>query len=314
VATFRQLYARRWVRYALAVLLLGLVTLRIQPQHVAHAASSTRPALLVGALLLTAPFLTIKIVRWHLMLHSAHVEVTGRESATSLLGGMGLSLLTPARLGELVRVAYLPAAARWRIGGLVMVDKAFDVLALTILSVPGAWALLGPGAGAVFGAGALAGIAIVARPEVVSTLLRRASGRFPAQDKSDQVISSLDALSARAVILFLLLTFASFAVVLIQFALLLASWKSVSASIVLLTFPIVVLTNVVPITVGGLGVREATAALLLAHYGVPGADAAVAAFLMFALNTALPGVLGALLLPAPSGAVPVQPKRTAEQP
>jgi uncharacterized membrane protein YbhN (UPF0104 family) len=84
------------------------------------------------------------------------------------------------------------------------------------------------------------------------------------------------------------------------------SWRSWSLDIVVLTFPLVVLTNVLPITIGGLGVREAAAAALLSHYGVSPADAALAALLMFGINTALPGIVGATLLPA-AGARPVAP-------
>jgi uncharacterized membrane protein YbhN (UPF0104 family) len=82
------------------------------------------------------------------------------------------------------------------------------------------------------------------------------------------------------------------------------SWRSPSFDIVFLTFPLVILTNVLPLTVGGLGIREGAAAALLSHYGVPTAEAALAAFLMFAINTALPGLVGALLLPALPGRSP----------
>jgi hypothetical protein len=50
----------------------------------------------------------------------------------------------------------------------------------------------------------------------------------------------------------------------------------------------------------------------MAHYGVSAADAALAAFLMFALNTALPGLVGALLLPAARPGA-TQHARTLEQ-
>jgi uncharacterized membrane protein YbhN (UPF0104 family) len=53
-----------------------------------------------------------------------------------------------------------------------------------------------------------------------------------------------------------------------------------------------------PVTIGGLGIREGAAAWLLSRYGVPTAEAALAAFLMFSINTALPGLIGAFLLPA----------------
>lgn len=140
---------------------------------------------------------------------------------------------------------------------------------------------------------------IVYMPRAVAAALGRLTPRLPGQAKLDQVLTSLDALSASATTIFLGLTLAAFLVVLAQFAIVLSNWHTSSLAIVALTFPLVILTNILPVTIGGLGLREATAAILLARYGVPAADAALAAFLMFAINTALPGIVGAFLLPAP---------------
>jgi uncharacterized membrane protein YbhN (UPF0104 family) len=262
----------------------------------------------VLALALTVPFLYLKSVRWYLMLRASGVEAGFGDATLSLIGGMGLALLTPARLGEIVRAAYLPDPRKWKIGGLVMLDKGFDVLVLAALSVVGAFALLGRPLGGLLAAGTLVGLLALYRPAVVLRLLHRASASLPLRGKLESAWSSLECLSTGATSAFLALTLASFAVVLVQFGLLLGSWKTVSPEIVFFTFPLVILTNVLPVTIGGLGVREGAAALLLSHYGVPPAHAALAAFLMFAFNTALPGVAGAFLLPA----VRIQPRPPAK--
>jgi uncharacterized membrane protein YbhN (UPF0104 family) len=222
---------------------------------------------------------------------------------------MALALVTPARLGELARVAYLRDPQKLRIGGLVMIDKGFDVLALACLSVAGAWAWLGPWVGLLFAAVSLAGLAIVFEPAPLSGLLHLASARTPLRVKLERVWSSLESLGPRSSAVFLLLTLLAFGVVLLQFGVILLSWHSWSLNIVFLTFPLVILTNVLPITIGGLGVREAAAAVLLARYGIPSSQAVTAAFLMFGINTALPGLVGALVLPpgarSAAGAAPL---------
>lgn len=291
------LYANRWVRYGLSALLLGIVLLKIQPEHLGAALGSANFGYLAIALVLTVPFLALKALRWHLMLEAAGIDATFSEATVSLLGGMGLALITPARLGELVRVAYLPSAAKWKAGGLVLIDKAFDVLVLAGLSVAGAWVLLGSVPGILFAFAAAGGLVIVFRPKSLSVFLHKLSSRLPLKAILEQVWESLESLSLRSTSIFLVLTVAAFLIVLLQFAVILLSWRGWSLDIVFLTFPLVVLTNVLPLTVGGLGLREGAAALLLAHYGVPAADAALAAFLMFAINTALPGVIGTFLLP-----------------
>jgi len=298
VTLLRDLYANRWARYALTFVLLGLVVVRVRPQHLAAAIASARPQYLSLALALTLPFLALKALRWHVMLQRAAVDATFGEAFRSLVGGMGLALVTPARLGELVRVAYLRDGQKWKIGGLVMIDKAFDVLALCGLSIAGAWVLLGPAAGAAFGLATIVGLALVYEPRPLAAGLQGVSSRGPFRSQLQRVWSSLESLSPRATTVYLLLTLLAFAVVLLQFGVILLSWRSWSPDVVFLTFPLVILTNVLPLTIGGLGIREAAAVALLGHYGVSPAHAFLAAFLMFAINTALPGIAGAALLPA----------------
>ncbi|MGH2442941.1 MAG: lysylphosphatidylglycerol synthase transmembrane domain-containing protein [Chloroflexota bacterium] len=293
----RSLYDNRLVRYAVAGVLLGLVVWKAQPDRIATAVTSVRPGYLLLALALTAPFLWLKSLRWYLMLRGAGIQASLNEATLSLIGGMGLALLTPARIGELVRAAYLRDSRKLTIGGLVIIDKGFDVLVLSGLSVAGAWILIGRWLGGLLAVATILGIVAVYNPATVSRALHGASSRLPLRNRLEQIWNSTDSLSTRGSTLYLLLTIGSFAIVLLQFGIVLLSWHSWSFQIVFLTFPLVVLTNVLPVTIGGLGVREGAATLLLAHYGISPAHAALAAFLMFLMNTALPGLAGAALLP-----------------
>lgn len=300
------------MRYALTALLLGLVVWKVNVARVAAALTSVHLTYLLVALALTIPFLYFKALRWYVLLRSANIDTSFGEASISLVGGMGLALLTPARLGELVRAAYLRDPRKLRIGGLVLIDKGFDVLVLAGLSIAGGWILLGWWAGALLALITFAGLIAVYRPASTLTGLGALSTHLPLRSRLEQVWGSIEALSAPATTLYLALTLAAFAIVLVQFGIVLLNWHSWSPEIVLLTFPLVILTNVLPITIGGLGVREGAAALLLPHYGVSPAHAALAAFLMFFINTALPGLIGAVLLPAMrwKKSPPVQPAGT----
>lgn len=297
VTTLRAIYANRWARYALTLALLALVAAKVNPHRLLASLQSARPNYVALALLLTAPFLYLKALRWHLLLRAGNIRASFLESTISLIGGMGLGLVTPARIGELIRAAYLRDPRKLKIGGLVMIDKGLDVLVLAALSIPGAWLLLGPLAGVAFALVTILGLFLIYSPGRLLVWLPGVSFRLPARARLERVWSSLDSLSTRATTTYLVLTVLSFVVVLLQFGLILLSWRSWSFSVAALTFPLVILTNVLPLTIGGLGIREAAAVVLLGHYGVPPAHAALAAFLMFAINTALPGMAGALLLP-----------------
>ncbi len=297
VTELRWVFSNRWARYLITGALLAVVLYKVNPDQVARAAASARPQYLLFALLLTGPFLYFKALRWHLMLETAGVEASFSEAAISLIGGMGVALVTPARLGELVRAAYLRDPQKLKIAGLVLVDKGFDVLVLVCLSIAGAWVLLGAWAGLAFTLVAALGLIAVYEPSTLLRRLVRLPVRIPLKTRIERVAISLESLSPASTTTFLALTLLSFLVVLVQFGIILLSWRSWSLDIVFLTFPLVVLTNVLPITIGGLGVREAAAAVLLGHYGVSQSHAVLAALLMFALNTALPGIVGALVLP-----------------
>jgi glycosyltransferase 2 family protein len=297
VTQLRRVFANRWARYGITLALLGAVLYKVNLNNMARAAGSARPQYLLFALLLTGPFLYFKALRWHRMLAAAGVQATFAEATVSLVGGMGVALVTPARLGELVRAAYLRDPQKLKIAALVLVDKGFDVLVLAWLSIAGAWVLLGAWAGLGFAVLSALGLLAVYQPAPLIRLVLRLPVRASLQEKIERTADSLRSLSPASATSFLTLTLLSFIVVLLQFGIILLSWHSWSLEIVFFTFPLVVLTNVLPITIGGLGVRETAAAVLLAHYGVSQSHAVLAALLMFAINTALPGLVGALVLP-----------------
>ena len=297
VTQLRTVFANRWARYIITLALLAVVLYKVNLNNVARAAASARPQYLLFALLLTGPFLYCKALRWHKMLMAAGVQATFAEASISLVGGMGVALVTPARLGELVRAAYLRDPQKLKIAALVLVDKGFDVLVLACLSIAGAWILLGAWAGLGFLLLSAIGLFGVYQPSPIVRLVLRLPVRGSLRERIERAAGSLRSLRPISTTTFLTLTLLSFIVVLFQFGIILLSWHSWSLDIVFLTFPLVVLTNVLPITIGGLGVREAAAAVLLGHYGVSQSHAVLAAFLMFALNTALPGIVGAMVLP-----------------
>jgi uncharacterized membrane protein YbhN (UPF0104 family) len=64
--------------------------------------------------------------------------------------------------------------------------------------------------------------------------------------------------------------------------------------VILFVFPLVLLTNVAPVTLSGLGLREGTAIALLALFGISSAAAFNATFLSYLLNSVAPAVVGAV--------------------
>src|SRR5579862_4678696 len=162
----RSIVTSRLVRLAATVALVAVIVWRSQPQRLASSLGRIGAGPILIALALTIPFLLLKALRWQLILRNAQSDATFTEALVSLVGGMGLALITPARLGEIARIAYLRDERKLRLSALVLLDKFFDVLALVLLAVAGAWVLLGAAAGIVFAIGGVAGLVFVYHPQV----------------------------------------------------------------------------------------------------------------------------------------------------
>lgn len=81
----------------------------------------------------------------------------------------------------------------------------------------------------------------------------------------------------------------------VQLGLLIHAFHPIGFIAVLATYPLILLINTFPITISGIGVREGAAAFLLSFFGIPASAAVMASFLLFCINTLLPGIVGAFL-------------------
>ena len=61
-----------------------------------------------------------------------------------------------------------------------------------------------------------------------------------------------------------------------------------------LLYPIIILINILPLTIGGIGIREGASMITLSKFGIPPEAAVNASFLLFCANTLIPGLIGAL--------------------
>jgi uncharacterized membrane protein YbhN (UPF0104 family) len=82
----------------------------------------------------------------------------------------------------------------------------------------------------------------------------------------------------------------------VTFFCLLRAFTDVDPHAALVTFPWIVTVGGLPLSVGGLGLREGAAAMLLARYAIPSAVAVDAALLLHVFSGLLPAAAGALWL------------------
>ncbi|HWE60376.1 MAG TPA: lysylphosphatidylglycerol synthase transmembrane domain-containing protein, partial [Chloroflexota bacterium] len=207
-----------WLRYGVTFALLALIFWKaVDPRQLWRTMQHISPVNLGAAMALTIPFLFLKALRWHLLLRAGRCRATFQEAFISLIGGMGVALLTPARVGELVRAAYVSEPRKLRVGALVMVDKIYDVIVLALLSAAGAALLISPLLALALGAFGLAGVYLALRPRDLRTFYSLVGRRLPLYAKIDTVLAGFAEFRAGVGALCLLYTLGSFVVVLLQF-------------------------------------------------------------------------------------------------
>ena len=273
------------------VALVCLLYYRLDFHRIANLRQQVNWTFLVIASILTLPFVLLKTLKWHHLLKTNQPQTPYTLALRSFLIGMGAALFTPARVGELARVACFPRR-RLEVFTLVVVDKFIDMSALLgvfLLSL----VLLLPWMGLVglLGVGCLwvlvyTGVSltknakwILQRPWLVERfrLLRQLPRRLIALNVGFACIC--------------------FGLMCLQFYLLLSSLEPVGWQVGFTLPAILVITGSLPISIMGLGLREGTAALLLSRYGVPMESAVAAAFSLFVVNALLPGLVGVALAP-----------------
>jgi glycosyltransferase 2 family protein len=255
--------------------------------------------LLVFAFLFSPLILISKGVKWLLLGRQVAPNITFISATYSLIVGMGISIATPGRVGELARVSYLPTEYKSELLGVVAVDRLTDLITVMLvgalaLGVSISWRL-----GFMVMAPTLLLLILLFAPHLPEKLIKRAAsvGWIPGKVLLGKIAYGLSMMNGRAMITAHFIAFAILALALIQFYWLLRAFGIDSMVAALVSFPVLTVAGVIPVTISGFGAREGAAVFALALYNVPEAVAFNAALLSFAFNTLVPGIAGLLISP-----------------
>lgn len=216
--------------------------------------------------------------KWRLMINTAGAGLTYLQAARCYFAGLFGSLFLPSLIGgDLVRAALAMRYGRTKAGVLLgsFIDRIIDFAGLALLAAAGALLVPGAlqpqsrrvflwlGAAAVVGASIVATVVAVTPVKRLSFRMRRrlASLRRAARSMAQRPRAMLAALSISVVAQ---LCFISLSVALAEACglhLLFRAW--------LFAWPLAKLSAAIPITQGGIGVREAALAALLVPFGAP---------------------------------------------
>ncbi|MCS7080545.1 MAG: flippase-like domain-containing protein [Chloracidobacterium sp.] len=296
MTTTRRRSLRPWWTAAKWLALLVLLALAAHAGHlraVIAALGRADRSWIAAAFGLGAVMLVLRTAKWRWLLVRVHPQTSWLTAARSLLGGMALGLVTPGRVGEVGRAAFLPPGVRLTAAGLFIIDRAADLAALGAAACLGTlgvapttwrWPLALAGVGCV-------GMVFVL-PVVLSAVLaaRRLPGRL--REKLCPAATALAQLRRRDIAANIAAGLALTALDIVSLYALARAFEPVRFAVVAFAFPWIVLTNLVPVTPAGVGVREGAAAGILQAYGVALPTAVNAALLLFAINTLAPALVG----------------------
>ena len=135
----------RYLRMGGIGLLVALVA-SLDLQESLATISSTRWTLLLAALILNLPQISLKALRWWYLMRAANIHYGIGNSVLAYFGGILVGLLTPGRLGEFAKVMYvqhdmkIPAALAMPSA---LVDRLYDLYFLFTIGAIAAYRSLG---------------------------------------------------------------------------------------------------------------------------------------------------------------------------
>jgi uncharacterized protein (TIRG00374 family) len=303
--------ARKLIRLAGPILFV-FILLRIDLSRLADSIASIRPHFVVAALLLYPCLILIKTWRWRLLLRQQGVNYGLAPAFVAYNSSLAVGYVTPGRLGEFVKALYLRQDEGLSLGyafSSVLLDRILDLYLLLMTAGLGIVLLAAPGylfAPSLFVlAAAGLGPLVVIVPSVsrrLTALITRATSRLMGGSLGEQLDRTLasfqrgmEQLVTPRLLVPLVCTVIAYLVFYSQCYLgALALGLPVSYLYTAYCVSLASLLALLPVSISGLGVREATFIALLSPLGIEAETAVTYSLLVLLVFNIFGGAIGAL--------------------
>lgn len=281
------------VRAGLALVILAALIWYLSPQVVFQTLGQAQPLPLLAAVLVCPFFLLARMGKWYLILKQEVDNIGYWEIAPGYLKSMLGGLVTPLRLGEMSRVLFLEDKA---VGsGLFILEKWIEVVCLVALALTGLAALLG---GAWWSLLLLTAAVMwlgLGRIRLVAPFLARMLSK-KAKKPNGETPALAMAIARPRVGGCTVLTILVFLLFFLQVALVMISMDCWPTWRVVVSYPLAMLANFIPITMSGFGTREAAAVFILGPEGVPQPVAMYGFLISTLISLAIPALAGLAIM------------------
>ncbi|HSH01208.1 MAG TPA: lysylphosphatidylglycerol synthase transmembrane domain-containing protein [Anaerolineae bacterium] len=288
---------RRWqltIQIITSIILVGLIFYIVKPYAIWQTLRNANFILLLLSLPITLIIIGLKSTRWWLLTNSIQ-SVPFTTAIYSFLIGLALATITPLAAGEAGRAFFIPSIEKSSLTGKFLLDKLVDLSAVFLFSSIGlAFISNNP---------ILNWISLLLIILLISSWLlmyklvsklRMILNKYVVW--ADKLFKALENTTIKQLLINVVLAFISFVFFYGQlFLILQALWPTTTWS-ALIVFPIITLSTILPLAIGGVGIREWSAIILLSEFGIPHEVAVTATFTHFIIVQFIPAILGAILL------------------
>ena len=296
---------RYGISLALAVIILALLLWRVKWDQLVAEIAKVDWRWLSLAVAVGAAYWCLRVSRWRWMTRLERTEITWRTAWLSMLAGLGIGLVTPMRSGEVVRAAFVPKGARMRLASWVIIERVFDLSAVLCMCVLGVFYL-------VFGAGLkLRGeqefpvvLLLIVPPLLAAALGAPLLAHYRPRRLWSLMLRMLPA-KARALArirlawgpfwIYFAYSIGSAVLSVLGVFMCLRAFGDIRLLPAMMLTPFVMLNNLLPVTPGGFGVREAFAVAVFGAFSDLAEGAVLAAYVCNALMVLVgPGAVGVI--------------------
>ncbi len=233
--------------------------------------------------------MVLRAHKWHCLM-AAVGNFRLRQSLRTLLGGCALALITPGRIGELGRCIFVRKNQRTQVALLTLFDRIFDTWALLTLLGTSLF-LLAPPPAAIFGVAMWLALLplLLGFPGLLAHLSKGVRRLGHLHGHLAELASGLPPTRMPK---YAIMGLGAMGLELSAFFFLLLAFHPTGFSTAVATYPYIAVAGDLPLSFGGVGIRESAAAFLLSPYAVPVGAAVDAALLWFVFGILFPAVLG----------------------
>ena len=299
---------KKYTRF-IGLLVLLLILYLIDLKELLIRLSDINLFFLFLSIILNIPHLFFKSLRWNLLLSEQDIFYSKTESFLIYMSSLYIGFLTPGRLGEFVKVLYLRNDKKISIGAgfsSVLTDRLFDLYLLIILGFIGVWQfdILGQLSTPFI----FLTVLIILSPLIILNenlihkiigilfkfaVLKKISGNI--KDNSKAFFNGINQLISSKLLISAILTCFGYLTFFLQSYLILLSMNlSLSFLTIILFMSISNLISFIPISISGLGTRDATLIYLFSIMNLIPEYAVAYSMLVFLTFFISGGIMGAV--------------------